>query len=47
MGKKGERLGTLFPFIFFGLCGRKRNRIAFRDGVLAIQRLKHYFASNL
>ena len=26
---------------------KKRNRIAFRDGILVVQRLKHSFVSNL
>ena len=45
--KSEESSGNLFPYVFFWRIWKERNRIAFRDGTLAVLRLKHSFVSSL
>ena len=47
VGKKGSMIWKLIPLCIFLTVWKERNRIAFKNGSLAIQRLKHSFVSTL
>ena len=47
VGKKGSRIWKSVPLCIFWTVWKERNRIAFTNGSLAVQRLKHSFVSNL
>ena len=47
MGKKRSMIWKLIPLCIFLTVWKERNRIAFKNGSLAIQRLKHSFVSTL
>ena len=46
-GKKRRKIWNSIPLWIFWIVWKERNRIAFRDGILAVQRLNHSFVSNL
>ena len=43
MGKKGKKTWNSIPLCIFWYVRNERNRIAFKDGILALHRLKYYF----
>ena len=47
MGKKRKKLWNTIPLCIFWTMWKERNRIAFKDGMVAAQRLKYSFAYNL
>ena len=47
MGKKRSKIWKSIPLRIFWTVWKERNRIAFRNGSLVVQRLKHSFVSNL
>ena len=47
MGKKRKKLWKSIPLYIFWMIWKERNRLAFRGGVLAIQKLKTSFVCNL
>ena len=47
MEKKRSKVWKLVPVCIFWTVWKERNRLAFRNGSLAVQRLKHYFVFNL
>ena len=47
MGKKRSKVWKLVPVCIFWTVWKERNRLAFRNESLAVQRLKHYFVFNL
>ena len=46
-GKKRRMIWNSVPRCIFWTVWMEKNRIAFRDGTLVVQRLKHSFVSNL
>ena len=46
-GEKRSKIWKSVPVCIFWIVWKKRNCLAFRNGSLAIQRLKHSFVSNL
>ena len=47
MGKKRKKIWNSIPLCIFLTVWKERNRIAFRGGSLAIQKLKNSFVCNL
>ena len=47
MGKKRKKIWKSIPLCIFWMVWKKRNRLAFRGGVLDIQKLNNYFVCNL
>ena len=47
VGNKRRKTLKSVPCAFSRLFLKERNNIAFRNGMLAVQRLKHSFVSNL
>ena len=47
MGKKRKKIWNSIPLYIFWTVWKERNRLAFRGGSLAIQKLKIFFAYNL
>ena len=47
MGKKRKKIWKSTPLCIFWMVWKKRNRLAFRGGLLAIQSLKNSFVRNL
>ena len=47
VGKKRKKIWKSIPLYIFGTVWKERNRLAFRGGVLAIQKLKNSFICNL
>ena len=47
MGKKREKVWNSVPLCIFWTEWKERNRIAFKDGSLALQKLRYSFVYNL
>ena len=47
VGKKRKKIWNSIPLCIFWTVWKERNRLAFRGGSLAIQKLKNYFVCNL
>ena len=47
MGKKRKKIWKSIPLCIFWTVWKERNRLAFRGGVLDIQKLKNSFVCNL
>ena len=47
VGKKRKKIWKSIPLYIFWMLWNERNRLAFRGGVLAIQKLKNSFVCNL
>ena len=47
MGKKRKKIWNFIPLCIFWTVWKERNRLAFRGGVLNIQKLKNSFVCNL
>ena len=47
VGKKRKRIWKSIPLYIFWTLWKERNRLAFRGGVIAIQKLKNSFVCNL
>ena len=47
MGKKRKKIWNSIPLCIFFTIWKERNRVAFRGGSLAIQKLKNSFVYNL
>ena len=47
MGKKRKKIWKSIPLYIFWTVWKERNRLAFRGGVLDIQKLKNSFVYNL
>ena len=47
MGKKRKKICKSIPLCIFWTVWKERNRLAFKVGVLHIQKLKNFFVCNL
>ena len=47
MGKKRKKIWEAIPLCIFWTVWKERNRIAFREGVLNVQKLENIFVCNL
>ena len=47
VGKKRKMLWNSIPLCIFWIVWKERNQIAFKDGLIAVQRLKYSFVYNL
>ena len=47
VGKKGKKIWKSIPLYIFWTLWKERNRLPFRGGVIAIQKLKNSFICNL
>ena len=47
MGKKRKKVWKFIPLCIFWMVWKERNRLAFRGGVLNIQKRKNFFVCNL
>ena len=47
MGRKRKKLWNFIPLFIFWTVWKERNRLAFKGGGLAIQRLKYSFVCNI
>ena len=47
VGKKRRKIWKSIPLCIFWMVWKERNHIAFRDGTVDVQKLKHSFVSNL
>ena len=47
MGKKRKKIWKFIPLCIFWMVWKERNRLAFRGGSLAVQKLKNSFVCNL
>lgn len=47
MGKKRRKIWFLIPLCIFWSIWKERNCIAFRDGIIVVQKLKCYFVYRL
>ena len=47
MGKKREKIWRSIPLFIYWMVWKERNRLAFKGGVLAIQKVKNSFVCNV